>query len=286
MTLLIYIVGRAFSGAFTPVNIQLGFKVAGIFRFDHDIFSNLEFSPSDLIDRLVPSANTDNFIQLKHKQSFDQQHQVLESPLLSKNLLSVSAFPFNQGLPQWIMLFHSALFLAFVSFALTSFISSFTTSRNLFFGLPLFLFLGNSIFMTLFPTYSWSLLMTCSYHLNLPYLIFISNHSTLTLLLMSNTLCHNFITFVGSMVEWLECRDCNRHGLGTKSTRAILLCPWERHFTALSPAWWSWQAVLNFSYIFIEFSVDSNILSSLEAGWGNCLPYVLEPLSLSYESGG
>ena len=24
-----------------------------------------------------------------------------------------------------------------------------------------------------------------------------------------------------------------------KLTCAILLCPWERHFTALSPAWWS-----------------------------------------------
>ena len=50
---------------------------------------------------------------------------------------------------------------------------------------------------------------------------------------------------VDSMVEWLECRDCDRHGLGSKPTRAILLCPWERHLTALSPAWWSWQAVLN-----------------------------------------
>ena len=25
----------------------------------------------------------------------------------------------------------------------------------------------------------------------------------------------------------------------------ILLCPWERRFTALSTALWSWQAVLN-----------------------------------------
>ena len=50
---------------------------------------------------------------------------------------------------------------------------------------------------------------------------------------------------VDSMVEWLECRDCDRHGLGSKPTRAILLCTWERHLTALSPAWWSWQAVLN-----------------------------------------
>ena len=44
---------------------------------------------------------------------------------------------------------------------------------------------------------------------------------------------------VGSVVEWLKHRTDDRHGLGSKPTCAILLCPWERHFTALSPAWWS-----------------------------------------------
>ena len=52
---------------------------------------------------------------------------------------------------------------------------------------------------------------------------------------------------VGSVVEWLKHRTDDQHGLGSKPTRAILLCTWERHFTALSPAWWSWQAVLNYS---------------------------------------
>ena len=47
------------------------------------------------------------------------------------------------------------------------------------------------------------------------------------------------------MVKWLKRRDRDRHGLVSKPTRAIPLCPWERHFTALSPAWWSWQAVQN-----------------------------------------
>ena len=45
--------------------------------------------------------------------------------------------------------------------------------------------------------------------------------------------------FVGSVVEWLKHRTNDQHGLGSKPTCAILLCPWERHFTALSPAWWS-----------------------------------------------
>ena len=60
------IIGRAFPRAFTPVNIQSGFKVAGIFPFDRDIFSDLEFLPSDVTDRLVPSAGTDNLTQSKH----------------------------------------------------------------------------------------------------------------------------------------------------------------------------------------------------------------------------
>ena len=63
---------------------------------------------------------------------------------------------------------------------------------------------------------------------------------------------------VGSVVEWLKCWACDQHSLGSKPTHAILLCPWERHFTALSRAWWSWQAVLNYSHISIKLQVDSN----------------------------
>ena len=39
---------------------------------------------------------------------------------------------------------------------------------KIFFGLPLFLFPGNSISIIFLPTYSWSLLITCPYHLSLP----------------------------------------------------------------------------------------------------------------------
>ena len=89
---------------------------------------------------------------------------------------------------------------------------------------------------------------------------------------------------VGSVVEWLKHRARDQHGLGSKPTHAILLCPWERHFTAHFPAWWSWQAVLNFSHISIKLQADSNILVSPEAG---VIAYpVLAPLSLSCESGG
>ena len=43
-------------------------------------------------------------------------------------------------------------------------------------------------------------------------------------------------------------RACDQRGLGSKPTRVILWCLWERHFTALSSIWWSWQAVLNFRF--------------------------------------
>ena len=35
--------------------------------------------------------------------------------------------------------------------------------------------------------------------------------------------------YIDSVVEWLKPRNCHRHGLGSKPTGAILLCPWERH---------------------------------------------------------
>ena len=50
---------------------------------------------------------------------------------------------------------------------------------------------------------------------------------------------------VGSVVEWLKRRARDQHGLGSKPTRSILLCPWERYFTTHFSACWSWQAVLN-----------------------------------------
>ena len=80
-----------------------------------------------------------------------------------------------------------------VYLAPTSPISSFTKSKNPLFGLPLFLFPANSIFIIFFPIYSWSLLMTCPYHLSLPSLIFIPNRSALTVLLMCSFLILSFL---------------------------------------------------------------------------------------------
>ena len=54
--------------------------MAGIFPFDRDIFSHLEFLPSDVTDRLVCSAGTDNLTQSKHQQLLNEWPQVLERP--------------------------------------------------------------------------------------------------------------------------------------------------------------------------------------------------------------
>ena len=55
----------------------------------------------------------------------------------------------------------------------------------------------------------------------------------------NNDAFNAFKDLVSSVVEWLMHRTDDQHGLGSKPTCAILLCSWERHFTALSPAWWS-----------------------------------------------
>ena len=36
---------------------------------------------------------------------------------------------------------------------------------------------------------------------------------------------------MGSVVEWLKCRDRDQYGLDSKPIRTILLSPWEKHFT-------------------------------------------------------
>ena len=72
---------------------------------------------------------------------------------------------------------------------------------------------------------------------------------------------------VSSMVEWLKRRACDQQSW-FKTHLHHSVCPWERHFMAHSPAWWSWQAVLNYSHISIKLQTDSNILISPEAGRG------------------
>ena len=43
--------------------------------------------------------------------------------------------------------------------------------------------------------------------------------------------------YVGSVFEFLKRRAYDQHGLGSKSTRAILLCFRKRHFTTIFPVW-------------------------------------------------
>ena len=98
-------------------------------------------------------------------------------------LLLLSAFS-HQGSPQRIFNLQLLLSSASSSFTSTSAMSSFTTSINLLFGLPRFLFPGNSIFSILLPIYPSSFLSTCPYHLSLASRVFSPNRPTCAVPLM------------------------------------------------------------------------------------------------------
>ena len=65
---------------------------------------------------------------------------------------------------------------------------------------------------------------------------------------------------VGKVVEWLKRRAYDQHGLGSKPTHTFC-CVLGKDTLRLSPAWWSWQAVLNFCDISIKLQADSNTVS-------------------------
>ena len=69
--------------------------MAGIFPFDRDIFSDLEFLPSDVTDRFVPSPGTENLTQSKHQQLFNEQPQVSKRPSSSTNQFLLNVTPEN-----------------------------------------------------------------------------------------------------------------------------------------------------------------------------------------------
>ena len=70
-------VGRGFPRAFTSLNIQSGFKVAGIYPLDRDIFTDAEFLPSDVTDRPISVDVVRGVsIQLADQQVTSQQHQI------------------------------------------------------------------------------------------------------------------------------------------------------------------------------------------------------------------
>ena len=84
-------------------------------------------------------------------------------------------------------------------------IISFNTSRNLLFGLPLFLFPCNSISTIFLLRCSWYLLVTCPYHLSLSFLIFISILSILTAHLMYSSLILSFlVTPIANLIIFIS----------------------------------------------------------------------------------
>ena len=59
-------------------------------------------------------------------------------------------------------------------------------------------------------------------------------------LMCTKNVTQNMAMELKSIVKWLKCQARDQHDLGF----------WEWRFTALSPAWWSWQAFLNYSHIY------------------------------------
>ena len=49
--------GTALTKAATPENVISGFRVSGVWPFDRDIFSNVDYLPSDITDRSAPEDN-------------------------------------------------------------------------------------------------------------------------------------------------------------------------------------------------------------------------------------
>ena len=79
---------------------------------------------------------------------------------------------------------HSPLSSASASVTSTTAISSLTASINLLFGLPRFLFPGNSILSIVLPIYPSSFLSTCPYHLSIASRVFSANRPTCAVSLM------------------------------------------------------------------------------------------------------
>ena len=143
------------------------------------------FVLSGACDLLVLAAGG----QVYHIQSL-QLRQLREGLyLLLDDFIVTSSFGYShQGSPQQI--FHLQLFLSSApsSVTSTSAMSSFTTSINILFGLPRFLFPGNSILSILLPIYPSSFLSTCPYHLSLASRVFSPNRPTCAVPLMYSLL--------------------------------------------------------------------------------------------------
>ncbi|XP_054648940.1 uncharacterized protein LOC129190355 [Dunckerocampus dactyliophorus] len=109
---------------------------------------------------------------------------------------SSSSFPLGfslQGSPQQINCLNLTLSSASSSLTPTTFMSSFTTSINLFFGLPLGLLPGSSKLSILLPIYSLSLLWTCPNHLSLASLTLSPKPLTCAVPLMYSFLILSFL---------------------------------------------------------------------------------------------
>ena len=101
----------------------------------------------------------------------------------------------------------------------------------------------------LISKHMWATLVSCR-----PYLVVDHSFSTHAKNKFGANVSQNYVLdgkmckFVGSVVEWLKHTACDQH-----SPVQILLAPFcyvlGKTLYSTFPAWWSWQAVLNFFYI-------------------------------------
>lgn len=82
------LVGKVYPLAFTPSNITKGFKVAGLFPLNKDIFQDHECLPSFVTDRRVPASQTAPSLTQPASQTTTSMtsNTSLESPHMSSDL--------------------------------------------------------------------------------------------------------------------------------------------------------------------------------------------------------
>lgn len=81
------LVGEAYQKAMTPATITNAFRRTGIFPFDRNVFSEIDFAPSSVTDRLIQSERTlyivDNSVSDIENQEVTNQREIIKNNIIS-----------------------------------------------------------------------------------------------------------------------------------------------------------------------------------------------------------
>lgn len=75
-------IGYAYSHAMIPVNITNAFKACEIFPYDRNIFSDIDFLPSDVTNRLLPEVLSKDEINVEEEPSSVHNNEINPDLLL------------------------------------------------------------------------------------------------------------------------------------------------------------------------------------------------------------